>query len=199
MDDQAYDLTSGDEPMEYEREQKPMNDNINAEQWTTMRGDVKSWWGMVTDSDLDRIAGRKDQMVRRLQEAYGYERNYAEQEVDRRFKEFSEKSSGAVAHLTSKAQELGANAADKANDAATAVGDKMESLAVAIRANAPSEGRVGTAASTIADGLTSASSYLRDKKYTNLAKDVTGLVRTYPIHSLLIGVGVGYLLARRTR
>jgi len=176
-----------------------MNENINAEQWTTMRGDVKSWWGMVTDSDLDRIAGRRDLMVQRVQEAYGYERHYAEQEVDRRFKEFSEKSSGAVANLTSKAQELGANAAGKANDAATAVGEKMESLAVAIRANAPSEGRVGTVASTIAEGLTSASSYLRDKKYGHLAKDVTGLVRTYPIHSLLIGVGVGYLIARRTR
>ncbi|MFO7692788.1 MAG: hypothetical protein R6V57_06870 [Vicinamibacterales bacterium] len=176
-----------------------MNENINAEQWTTMRGDVKSWWGMVTDSDLDRIAGRKDQMVQRLQEAYGYERHYAEQEVERRFKEFSEKSGGVVANLTSKAQELGANAASTANDAASAVGDKMESLAVTIRANAPSEGRVGTVASTIAGGLMSASSYLRDKKYNNLAKDVTGLVRTYPIHSLLIGVGVGYLLARRTR
>jgi hypothetical protein len=113
--------------------------------------------------------------------------------------DFSEKSSGAVANLTSKAQELGANAASKANDAATAVGEKMGSLAIAIRANAPNEGRVGTVASTIADGLTSASSYLRDKKYGNLAKDVTGLVRTYPIHSLLIGVGVGYLIARRTR
>ena len=176
-----------------------MNENINAEQWATMRGDVKSWWGMVTDSDLDRIAGRRDQMVQRVQEAYGYERHYAEQEVDRRFKEFNEKSGGAVANLTSKAQELGASAAGKANDAATAVGDKMESLALTIRANAPSEGRVGTAASTIADGLTSASSYLRAQKYTNRAKDVTGLVRTYPIHSLLIGVGVGYLLARRTR
>lgn len=182
-----------------------MNEYINAEQWTSMRGDVKSWWGMVTDSDLDRIAGRKDQMVRWLQDAYGYERNFAEQEVDRRFKEYSEKAGGAVANLTSKAanltskaQELGANAASKATDAATAVGDKMQSLAVAIRENAPSEGRVGTVASTIAGGLTTASTYLRDKKYGNLGKDVTGLVRTYPVQSLLIGVGVGYLLARRT-
>lgn len=128
-----------------------------------------------------------------------YDLNHAGQNVEQRFKEYSENTSGAVANLTSKAQELGANAASKANDAATAVGEKMGSLAIAIRANAPSEGRVGTVASTIADGLTSASSYLRDKKYGSLAKDVTGLVRTYPIHSLLVGVGVGYLLARRTR
>ena len=176
-----------------------MNEYINAEQWASMRGDVKSWWGMITDSDLDRIAGRKDQMVRRLQEAYGYDLRHAEQEVERRFKEFSEKASGAVASLTSKAEEVGANAAGNANDAAAAVGDKMASLAVAIRANAPSEGRVGTVASTIAGGLTSASSYLRDRKYGRLAKDVTGLVRAYPVQSLLIGVGVGYLLARRSR
>ena len=176
-----------------------MNEYINAEQWASMRGDVKSWWGMITDSDLDRIAGRKDQMVLRLQEAYGYDLNYAEQEVERRFNEYSEKAGETVANLTSKAQEVGANAAGKANDAAAAVGDKMESLAVAIRANAPSEGRVGTVATSIAGGLTTASTYLRDKKYGNLGKDVTGLVRAYPVQSLLIGVGVGYLLARRSR
>ena len=176
-----------------------MNEHINAEQWTSMRGDVKSWWGMITDSDLDRIAGRRDEMARWVQNAYGYERNYAEQEVDRRFSEYSEKAGDTVANLTSKAKELGATAATKATDAASAVGDKMESLAVAIRNNAPSEGRVATVATSIAGGLTTASTYLRDKKYNNLGKDVTGLVRTYPVQSLLVGVGLGYLLARRSR
>ena len=48
-------------------------------------------------------------------------------------------------------------------------------------------------------GLESASSYLKEKKFDHLAKDVTALVHTYPVQSLLIGVGLGYLLARRTR
>ena len=68
-----------------------------------------------------------------------------------------------------------------------------------IREKAPREGSVATAATTVVDGLESASSYLREKKFEHLAKDVTALVRAYPVQSLLIGVGIGYLLARRTR
>jgi len=101
--------------------------------------------------------------------------------------------------MTAKAQELSASAANKTNEAATIVGEKIGSLANVIRENAPHEGAVATAATAVVDGLESASSYLREKKFEHLAKDVTALVRTYPVQSLLIGVGLGYLLARRTR
>ena len=89
--------------------------------------------------------------------------------------------------MTAKAQEFGVTAANKANEAATVVGEKIGSLANVIRENAPHEGAVATAATAVADGLESASSYLREKKFEHLAKDVTALVRTYPIQSLLIG------------
>lgn len=55
------------------------------------------------------------------------------------------------------------------------------------------------AASAVADGLESASTYLREKNFSALAREVTKLVRTYPVPSLLIGVGLGYLLVRRSR
>lgn len=116
--------------------------------------------------------------------------------MSQRFKEFGDKTGRAVANMTAKAQELGATAANKANEAATVVGEKIGSLANVIRENAPHEGAVAMA---VVDGLESASSYLREKQFDHLAKDVTALVRTYPVQSLLIGVGLGYLLARRTR
>jgi hypothetical protein len=97
---------------------------------------------------------------------------------------------------TAAAQELAAATATKANEAATVVGKKIGLLATVIRQNAPNEGAVATAASAVANGLESAGSYLREK---NLAREVTNLVRTYPVPSLLIGVGLGYLLARRSR
>ena len=176
-----------------------MNEDVFAGQWKQMRGELKSWWGKLADDDLDRIGGQKDKLIGLVQEKYGYARDYAEQEVERRFKEYGDKTGGVVAKVTAKAQELGATAANKANEAATVIGEKIGSLANVIREKAPREGSVATAATTVVDGLESAGSYLREKKFDHLAKDVTELVRTYPVQSLLIGVGIGYLLARRTR
>jgi uncharacterized protein YjbJ (UPF0337 family) len=176
-----------------------MNEDIFAGQWRQMRGELKSWWGKLADDDLDRIGGQKEKLIGLVQEKYGYARDHAEQEVERRFKEYGDKTGGVVAKVTAKAQELGATAANKANEAATVVGEKLDSLANVIREKAPREGSVAAAATTVVDGLESAGSYLREKKFDHLAKDVTELVRTYPVQSLLIGVGIGYLLARRTR
>lgn len=176
-----------------------MNEDVFAGQWKQMRGELKSWWSQLADDELDLIGGHKDKLIGLVQERYGYAREHAEQEVERRFKEFSDKTSGAVASITAKAQEFGATAGSKANDAATVVGEKIGSLAHVIRENAPHDGAVATAATAVVDGLESASSYLREKKFDHLAKDVTDLVRTYPVQSLLIGIGLGYLLARRPR
>ena len=57
---------------------------------------------------------------------------------------------------------------------------------------------VSTAATAVADGLGSASSYLHEKAFAEMATDVTALIRRYPVPSLLVGVGLGYILARLT-
>ena len=75
----------------------------------------------------------------------------------------------------------------------------MGSLAGVIRDHAPHDGAIATAATTVAGGLESASTYLKEKDYENLATDLTALVRRYPVQALLVGVGLGYLLARSTK
>lgn len=176
-----------------------MNEDVFSGQWKQMRGELKSWWGKLADDELDLIGGHKDKLIGLVQERYGYARDHAEQEVERRLQEFGDKTSGTVARITAKAQEFGAAAGNKANEAATVVGEKIGSMAHVIRENAPHEGAVATAATAVVDGLESASSYLREKKFDHLAKDVTAVVRTYPVQSLLLGIGLGYLLARRAR
>jgi hypothetical protein len=101
--------------------------------------------------------------------------------------------------MTAKAQEFGAAAVSKASEATTAVGEQMGVLASVIRDHAPHEGAIATAATAVAGGLESAGSYLHEKKYHNMATDLTTLIRRYPVHSLVAGVGLGYLLARRTK
>jgi uncharacterized protein YjbJ (UPF0337 family) len=50
--------------------------------WKQFSGKVKEKWGDLTDDDLTMIAGRRDQLIGKLQERYGYAREVAEREVD---------------------------------------------------------------------------------------------------------------------
>ncbi len=51
-------------------------------QWKQMKGQVKTKWGKLTDDDLDVIAGQKDQLVGKIQEKYGIEKDAAQRQVD---------------------------------------------------------------------------------------------------------------------
>jgi len=201
-----------------------MTPDTFAAKWQQMRGTLRSWWGKLTDDDWERIAGQKDRLIGMLQEKYGYAKDMALREVDRRFQEYGIQSSEGVSGIArnvgqemknagqnvaqsaanaygdakAKAQEPGTAAADKVGGATKAVGETMSSWAGTIRESAPQEGTIGSAAKTVANQLDNAGSYLQDKTFENMARDVTALIRRYPIQSLLVGLGVGYLLSRRS-
>ena len=61
-----------------------MNKDIFEGKWKQQKGQVKEWWGKLTDDDLERVDGKFDQFVGLLQEKYGYTREYAEEEINRR-------------------------------------------------------------------------------------------------------------------
>jgi uncharacterized protein YjbJ (UPF0337 family) len=65
-----------------------MNADIFKGQWKQLRGEIKKWWGELTDDDLDIIEGERDKLVGRVQERYGYARDQAEAEVDRQLREY---------------------------------------------------------------------------------------------------------------
>jgi uncharacterized protein YjbJ (UPF0337 family) len=49
--------------------------------WKQVAGKAKEQWGKLTDDDLDVIAGRRDQMVGKIQERYGIAKNEAEKQL----------------------------------------------------------------------------------------------------------------------
>jgi uncharacterized protein YjbJ (UPF0337 family) len=63
-----------------------MNSNIFEGKWKKMRGQVKIWWGKLTDDDLDKVEGNFDKMIGLLQMKYGYTRQQAEEEIEKRIK-----------------------------------------------------------------------------------------------------------------
>ena len=50
--------------------------------WKQYTGSVKERWGKLTDDDLTRIRGKRDQLIGILQERYGIAKQEAEAEVD---------------------------------------------------------------------------------------------------------------------
>ncbi|MDP2816692.1 MAG: CsbD family protein [Polaromonas sp.] len=49
--------------------------------WTQFKGTVKEQWGKLTDDDLDIIAGKRDQLLGRIQERHGLAKEEAEKQL----------------------------------------------------------------------------------------------------------------------
>jgi uncharacterized protein YjbJ (UPF0337 family) len=58
-----------------------MNEDRIEGNWKELKGKVKERWGLLTNDDLDVIDGRRDQLVGRIQQAYGRGRDEARAEV----------------------------------------------------------------------------------------------------------------------
>ena len=100
---------------------------------------------------------------------------------------------------SASASDMAAGAGRKADSAVHSAGSGMQSFADTVRDRGPQAGMLGSASSAVADTLDSAGEYLESHGLSGIAEDVTNLVRRNPIPALLIGIGVGFLLARATR
>jgi uncharacterized protein YjbJ (UPF0337 family) len=170
-------------PLSPSEEGHVMNAATFADQWTHVRGQLATWWDQLTEADLETIAGKKDALVRLVQEKYRYTRERAQEEVNQRLQAYSAMP--------------GAFASGAADTVKTTVQDVASSVAEAAgAAQARATDFAATTATTIADMVQDASSYLQETPVKDLAAGLVGLVRRYPIPSVLIGVGVGYFLAR---
>lgn len=111
----------------------------------------------------------------------------------------AEKVGEAASTVGHKAGELASNVGKKADSAVSSAGRGMESFADTVRDHGPQSGMMGKATSAVADTLDSAGEYLESHGLSGIGEDLTNMVRRNPIPALLIGIGVGYLLARATR
>lgn len=63
-----------------------MNSDTIKGEWKQLKGKAKIQWGKLTDDDLDKIDGKKDQLVGKIQERYGRSKEEAQKEVDKFYK-----------------------------------------------------------------------------------------------------------------
>ncbi len=65
-----------------------MNKDIVEGKWKQIRGEARAWWGKLSDDDLDRAAGKFEVLAGLLQEKYGYTRQRAAEEIDKRVTDY---------------------------------------------------------------------------------------------------------------
>lgn len=58
-----------------------MNWNQIEGSWKQLKGKVKAKWGNLTDDEIDTINGRRDELVGKIQKAYGVGQEEAERQV----------------------------------------------------------------------------------------------------------------------
>jgi len=111
----------------------------------------------------------------------------------------AEKVGEVASNVGHRASEVASNVGKKADSAVSSAGRGMESFADTVRERGPQSGMFGKASGAVADTLDSAGEYLESHGLSGIAEDLTNLVRRNPIPALLIGIGVGFLIARATR
>lgn len=124
--------------------------------------------------------------------------------------EAADKAKEGVAGVVDKVKDMASQAGQavgtaattvgrKAEDAVGSVGSGMHSLGEKIHEKAPEQGVLGKTAECVANTLEAGGRYLEEKKISGMAEDVTNLIRRNPIPALLVGIGLGFLLARTFR
>ncbi|KAF3996110.1 CsbD family protein [Glaciimonas immobilis] len=58
-----------------------MNWDIIEGNWKQIKGQVKQQWGRLTDDHIDMIAGKRDDLSGKIQEAYGVNKDEAEKQI----------------------------------------------------------------------------------------------------------------------
>jgi uncharacterized protein YjbJ (UPF0337 family) len=160
-------------------QQPPYTPEMFAQQWPQLRQQVKSWWDRLTDADLEQVAGNRDRLIRAIQGRYAYARERAEQEVDRRLSEACDTPE------MSRVGRLAEAASSTAHDLASGV------TKTASEASHTAQKMATSAATTVTDTVARAGTFLPE-----IPSGLAGLIRRHPVPSVLVGMGLGFLLGR---
>ena len=101
-----------------------------------------------------------------------------------------EESVGAT--LKRAAKETVASTASITEQAGEALGSATDSL----RRQLPTSGTVSDAAAAMSRGVKQTADYLQKEGASGIVEDLEVLIRRYPLQTLLVGLGCGYILSR---
>jgi hypothetical protein len=119
--------------------------------------------------------------------------------VSENIENFSDATRDAGRKGAAEAKSIAAQIAEKAEATTEAVGACMETVGETLCAHSPSQGVLGGAGHTLGEKFESGGRYLEEKGLKGIGDDVSNLIRSNPIPALLVGIGLGCLLAKLMR
>jgi len=120
-----------------------------------------------------------------------------------------QEQSGGMGGLGDRAKDMAAAMSHQAEGAANFIGQKADSTTAAVgeglrsmgntlREKTPKSGMLGDASAAVADTLESSGRYIQEEGFKGMTGDLTNMIRKNPLPAVLLGVGIGFLLARVT-
>lgn len=97
-------------------------------------------------------------------------------------------ASQAACDVTQKADQLTARAGSEIHEIGDSLGRSL-----------PHTGMLGSASQSLAVVVRRSGEYLEDQKLSGMAEDIVSLIRRNPIPSVLISIGIGWMVARQSQ
>ena len=111
----------------------------------------------------------------------------------------TETARDAATGVMDRARDVAGNVADKARDVAGNVADTARDWASGAVGAVADTDVVNKAGEYVSDAWESGSRYFQEHNFKDMADDVAGVIRRNPIPALLVGIGLGFVLARSMR
>jgi len=103
-----------------------------------------------------------------------------------------------VKDAANQASKAGAYIESRAEDATSSIGSGLKAAGESVRNYAPQDGRLGQASSAVAQTLSQTGDYIEREGLGGIANDIATLIKKNPIPTLLLGIGLGFLIASAT-
>ena len=113
-----------------------------------------------------------------------------------------DRAAGLASTLKDKASQVTSTVSDTVGRQRENVAGGLHRVAATIHDKAgslPGGQKAADAANSLADGMESTASYLRDHNLRDMGDSLTGICRKYPVQSLVSALAIGFLVGRALR
>jgi hypothetical protein len=107
-----------------------------------------------------------------------------------------ERDTRIVEETGSKIKQAAGEAVDSAQRFAENAGEALGSTGERLSQSLRGSGKIGEAAEAVSRGVKHTAEYLQEEGMRGIVEDLEVLIRRYPLQTLALGVGCGYLLSR---
>lgn len=111
---------------------------------------------------------------------------------------YADQALDAAKDVADKAGDYARKAGDKLDGVTSSVGSGIKNMAGTVRNAVPEGGVMGTAGHAVADTLEKGGDYLESQGLSGIADDLGNLIKRNPVPATLVGIAIGYLIARAT-